>query len=96
MGALTQPSACWNVDGHPVALTGPLNRTLLTDGSGWFGAVDLPPGEYWLSTEIPTPTLTITQPATIVAGIVTEQDISLPPCVARTIYLPVVLKYLSP
>jgi hypothetical protein len=96
MGALTQPNACRNVDGYPVSLTGPLSRTLLTDGSGWFGAVDLPPGEYWLSAEVVTPSTTISQPVTIIAGLVSEQDIALPPCALRSIYLPVILKHLSP
>jgi hypothetical protein len=96
MGALAQPNACWNVDGYAVTLTGPLNRTLLADGSGWFGAVDLPPGEYSLSVEVQTPTVIITQPVNILAGIVTEQDIALPPCPFRPIYLPLVVKQASP
>jgi uncharacterized lipoprotein YddW (UPF0748 family) len=96
MGALTQPNTCRSVDGYPVALTGPLNRTLLTDGSGWFGAVDLPPGEYWLAAEVVTPSTTISQPVTIIAGTVTEQDLALPACPSRSIYLPLVLKHSNP
>jgi hypothetical protein len=96
MGALVQPNACWNLDAYPVALTGPLSRTLLADGSGWFGAVDLVPGVYWLSAEVVRPGIIISQPVSIIAGLVTEQDIALPPWPCRSIYLPMVLKHSGP
>ncbi len=34
------------LDGAEVTLRGPVERTVWTDGSGFFGAVDLPPGAY--------------------------------------------------
>ncbi len=37
------------LDGVTVTLAGPVNRTLLTDGTGFFGAVDLPVGSYTAS-----------------------------------------------
>jgi uncharacterized lipoprotein YddW (UPF0748 family) len=34
------------LDRVPVRVSGPVDRTLLTDSTGFFGAVDLPPGDY--------------------------------------------------
>jgi uncharacterized lipoprotein YddW (UPF0748 family) len=92
MGTLTQAVPCRNLDGYPLSLTGPISRSLPADGSGWFGTIDLVPGEYWLSVEVVTPSITISQPVTIVAALVTEQDIALPPCEFRAVYLPMVMK----
>jgi hypothetical protein len=36
------------LDGATVWLNGPVSRTLQTDATGFFGAVDLPPGTYVL------------------------------------------------
>jgi hypothetical protein len=36
------------LDGATLSLTGPKNRTLVSDATGFFGAVDLPPGDYAL------------------------------------------------
>ena len=58
-----------------VALTGPTSRTLRSDGNGFFGAVDLPPGNY---------TLTLLSPAasplyaTVAAGRVALATIAPP------------------
>lgn len=40
-------------DDLTLTLAGPVSRTLKTDGTGFFGAVDLPPGEYTLSFSAP-------------------------------------------
>lgn len=41
------------LDGATVTITGPVNRTVLTDGTGFFGAIDLPVGSYSLSIDVP-------------------------------------------
>jgi hypothetical protein len=40
-------------DGVAVTLSGPASRTLVSDGSGWFGTVGLPAGEYTVSVALP-------------------------------------------
>ncbi|MBI4484157.1 MAG: hypothetical protein HY652_14880, partial [Acidobacteria bacterium] len=40
-----------SVDGATLSLRGPDSRSLASDGQGWFGAVDLPPGDYVLNVE---------------------------------------------
>jgi hypothetical protein len=84
------------VDGYPLTLSGPTNRQLLTDGNGWFGAVDLPPGRYQLSVDVLNPTMTIQVPVDIAAGAVTERPIYLPGCATHNTYLPLVLKQVGP
>jgi hypothetical protein len=37
------------VDGATIALKGPKEQTIMADATGFYGAVDLPPGEYSLS-----------------------------------------------
>jgi uncharacterized lipoprotein YddW (UPF0748 family) len=95
-GRLTQSTDCRNLDGYPLNLTGPQDRPLLSDGSGWFGAVDLPPGEYLLSVNVVSPTTTLQVPVTVAAGAVTEQEILLPVCTTETVFLPLVLKRAGP
>jgi hypothetical protein len=58
-------------DGATITLTGPVKRTATTDGSGFYGLVDLPPGAYRVSAN------SITQTATIRAGVVTTLTLSL-------------------
>ena len=91
-GRLTQPTDCRNLDGYLLSLTGPLSRPLLADGSGWFGAVDLSPGEYLLSLDVISPSITLEVPVTIAVGAVSELEVSLPPCTTEVVYLPTVLK----
>jgi hypothetical protein len=92
MGLLTQQWPCRNVDGYPLSLSGLQSRNLLADGSGWFGAVDLPPGEYLLTVEVMTPSMTIGLPLTVSPGVVTELEVALPPCAFHGVHLPLVLK----
>jgi len=58
-------------DGMPITLTGPAKRTATTDGSGFLGLVDMPPGTYRVAVN------SITQTATIRAGVVTTLTLSL-------------------
>lgn len=41
------------LDGAALTLTGPTNRTLFTDATGFYGAVDLAPGAYTISAQAP-------------------------------------------
>jgi uncharacterized lipoprotein YddW (UPF0748 family) len=92
MGTVTQTPPCLAVDGFALALSGPQTRTLLADGSGWFGAVDLLPGPYLLSAEIPISDVTVDVSVTVLAGTVTEQPIRLPACWSNNVYLPLILR----
>jgi hypothetical protein len=95
MGTLAPSLPCRpSLDGHPLTLTGPQTRELQADGSGWFGAVDLPPGPYLLTTEIVSPSRSINWPVTVVPGAVTEKQVVLPDCrLSRlNLYLPLIRK----
>jgi uncharacterized lipoprotein YddW (UPF0748 family)/N-acetylmuramoyl-L-alanine amidase len=95
MGVLTPSLSCRpGLDGHPLTLTGPENRTLVADGGGWFGAVDLPPGQYLLTTEILTPSWLINVPVTVSSGTVAETQVLLPDCQhsVKRLYLPLIQK----
>ena len=96
VGMLTQPAPCRNLDGYPLRLTGPVERSLHADGSGWFGTADLPPGEYLLSVDLVTPSITIETPVAVAAGVVIEQEIRLPFCTSTKLYLPVALRGAGP
>ncbi|MFN2184048.1 MAG: family 10 glycosylhydrolase, partial [Anaerolineae bacterium] len=98
MGSLVQVFPCpgMYVDGYPLSLSGPANRQLRTDGNGWFGAVDLPPGRYQLSVNVLNPTTTIQVPVDIIAGAITERSIYLPGCATHRTYLPLILKQAVP
>jgi uncharacterized lipoprotein YddW (UPF0748 family) len=99
MGTLTPTLPCLpSLDGLTLSLTGPQSRVLATDGNGWFGAVDLPPGDYLLASETLTADLAIELPMKIVAGAVAQEQVVLAGCspTLRRIYLPVVLKRTGP
>ena len=49
LGQVRDPGTGEVADGAVVTLRGPVTRTLRTDANGWFGAVDLPPGDYLVS-----------------------------------------------
>ena len=91
-GTVTRHLPCGSVDTYPVTLSGPQTRSLLTDGSGWFGAVDLPPGDYMLSIEPPALERAISVPITVTAGEVTDRVILLPCYGAHSIYLPLIAR----
>jgi uncharacterized lipoprotein YddW (UPF0748 family) len=95
MGTLSPTLSCLpSIDGYTLSLTGPQTRTLLTDGNGWFGAVDLPPGQYLISAETLTTCIASSQVVTVVAGTVAEPQIISPACpsTAQRIYLPTIFK----
>lgn len=63
------------LDRAPVQVTGPVTRTLLTDGNGFFGAVDLPPGDYTVT--LPAPAASPLY-ATVTAGRVALATVAPP------------------
>jgi uncharacterized lipoprotein YddW (UPF0748 family) len=92
VGMLTQPAPCRDLDGYPLSLTGPVDRSLRADGSGWFGTADLPSGKYLLSVDVVTPSITIEASVVVEAGHVTEQEIRLPFCTSHKVYLPLITR----
>jgi uncharacterized lipoprotein YddW (UPF0748 family) len=98
MGTLVPQLPCLaSADGQVLRLSGPQSRTLLTDGSGWFGAVGLPPGEYQLTLENPVCNESISVPLTVIAGAVTELRVVVPGSspLSEYLYLPLVAKRAS-
>jgi len=83
---------CTAVDGQSLLLQGPESRSLVADGNGWFGALDLLPGEYTLSVDIASPPLTIQLPVQITAGAVAQPRLHLPSCAPYTIHVPLVFR----
>ncbi|MGI8604130.1 MAG: family 10 glycosylhydrolase [Verrucomicrobiales bacterium] len=49
MGFVREAPGGTDIDGATLTLSGPAGRTLLTDATGFFGAVDLPVGDYTLT-----------------------------------------------
>ena len=73
--------------------------SIATDGSGWFGAVNLLPGDYVLATEKLASGVSLTMPVTIEAGAVAQQTLVPPEGSFNprrwTIYLPLTMKVQS-
>jgi hypothetical protein len=70
---------------------------LLTNGSGWFGAVDLLPGDYVLETTSLPPGMKGTWQVTIIAGTVAAADLTLNcPQGSKRLYLPQITKGFKP
>jgi hypothetical protein len=65
------------LDGAKITLTGATNKTMTADATGFYGAVDLEPGKYTLTTVSPDHAARTNEIA-ITAGNVTSQDIVLP------------------
>jgi hypothetical protein len=76
MGNVTDPGG-GALDGAVVTITGPQNRTLKTDATGFFGAVDLPAGVYFVSISHPG-RQAIAGTLTITGAQVAEFNASLP------------------
>ncbi len=70
-----------DLDGATVRFSGPVTRTLTSDGTGFFGAVDLLPGTYTLTASFPglDP---VTTNCLVTAGLVTTRDLELGPALA--------------
>ena len=77
-GYVTSAPRRTGIDAATVTLTGPVNRSLISDATGFYGTVDLPTGDYLLSVKLPN-----YQPAetnvTIAAGAVASRDWLLNP-----------------
>jgi hypothetical protein len=71
MGTLREPRTGAAFDGASVVLSGPANRTVTTDATGFFGSVDLPIGNYTLRVAIPG-YRTLTQSFSVSGAAVTE------------------------
>jgi hypothetical protein len=64
------------LDAATVTISGPVNRTLKTDATGFFGSVDLPVGTYTVTVSVPgySP---VTKTVTVTGGTVTQQPLTL-------------------
>lgn len=65
-------------DAASVTIAGPTNRTLVTDATGFYGAVDLPPGSY-VVTATNSGFQARSTNFTVSAGLVATRDLTLPP-----------------
>lgn len=65
------------LDGASISIAGPMNRTFISDATGFFGSVDLPPGDYTLNASFKAFSK-VTTNFSIKAGIVTTADLTLP------------------
>jgi uncharacterized lipoprotein YddW (UPF0748 family) len=63
-------------DGATVTLTGAVTRTLKTDATGFFGAVDLPAGAYTLTVNLPG-YAPVTRTVTVIGAQVAESDVTV-------------------
>ena len=76
MGYVREPRTGATFDGTTLTLSGPTNRTLSTDATGFFGAADLPVGNYLLTLAIPG-YRTLTRSFSVTGATVTEPELSL-------------------
>jgi len=76
-GFVNQVTNAAGWDGATVTLSGPVNKTMITDATGFYGAVDLPPGNYAVTATFPG-LGSNTANIAIAAGMVTTQNLSLP------------------
>jgi uncharacterized lipoprotein YddW (UPF0748 family) len=75
MGTLTDAQGA-KFDGATVSLTGPVNRTLKTDATGFFGSVDLPAGTYTVTVNV-SGYAPVSLSITVTGALVTEQNLTL-------------------
>jgi uncharacterized lipoprotein YddW (UPF0748 family) len=75
-GFARHPGSNHGIDGATVLLTGPVNRTLVSDATGFFGWAELPPGAYTL-TATHSNLVTDTFSVAVTAGNVSTQDIPM-------------------
>ncbi len=65
------------LDGASISISGPVSRSFISDGTGFFGSVDLPTGSYTLTASFSGFT-TVSTNFTVTAGAVTTRDLILP------------------
>lgn len=75
-GVVTSATNPFGIDGATVTLSGTANRSLTADATGFYGVVDLPPGEYVLTASHPGLRSASTN-ATLAPGAVTTLDFQL-------------------
>mgnify|MGYP002623236090 CR=1 FL=1 len=75
-GFLTGGNATNFLDGASVTISGPVNRSFASDGTGFYGSVDLPPGNYSLTATFPG-YLNAATNFTVVPGVVANHDLTL-------------------
>ena len=75
MGTLTDANGV-KFDGATVTITGAVNRTLQTDATGFFGAVDLPAGSYTITVSLPG-YVPVTRTVIVAGALVAESNITL-------------------
>lgn len=75
-GTVTLGSISW-IDGATVSITGPISRTMPTDGTGFYAFIDLPPGNYTV-TASKSGIATTQVPAAVTVGQVTTANIQVP------------------
>lgn len=75
-GCVTFGGNTW-VDGAAVTLSGPVSRTMTTDGTGFYAFIDLPPGSYSVTCGTPDHG-TLTKTCGVSAGQVGDVDFDYP------------------
>ncbi|MFN7138541.1 MAG: family 10 glycosylhydrolase [Limisphaerales bacterium] len=65
------------LDGGTISISGPVNKTIRSDGTGFYGAVDLQPGNYTATASFPGYSV-VTTNFTVAVGQVTDLNIVLP------------------
>ncbi|MBA4147568.1 MAG: family 10 glycosylhydrolase [Verrucomicrobia bacterium] len=66
-----------HLDGASISIKGPVNRSFISDATGFFGSVDLPPGRYTLNASF-NGYLSSSTNFSVTAGLVTTRDLILP------------------
>ncbi|MBA4147570.1 MAG: family 10 glycosylhydrolase [Verrucomicrobia bacterium] len=66
-----------DLDGATMSITGPVNRSFISDGTGFFGSVDLPPGSYTLNASY-SGFSPVSTTFSITSGSVTTRNLLLP------------------
>ena len=84
LGGFSRANFGTALDGATVFITGLANKTLVTDATGFFGAVDLPPGTYNLRVT-KNGFYAQERPFSITEGEVYEIEVSLPPIPDETV-----------
>ncbi|MDD3829026.1 MAG: family 10 glycosylhydrolase [Anaerolineae bacterium] len=92
LGQLVGLEACTRAAGLRLVLEGPETRALAVDGGGWFGAVDLPPGEYTLAVQVDPPATSVRLPVQVTAGAVARLRLPVPGCAPYGLHVPLLYR----